>query len=241
MFTLRPRGRWYRQVLRRVRPVPARRVHRPSPASRARPRERRASTGRPDGSSSAWSSRIRTTRSPTTCSASVYFHQGTLDLAIERYETGPGAGARFRALLLRPRSRVLPPRATCRRRSRRSGAASRSTRTTTRRTTGWRSRCFMPASCEQALEHFEQCTALTPEYLMARYHIGVIHERLGDLDAAEREFQRSLDEGDWREEQPVPPRADPQPALVRDADGSLAGTAPRRRKGALCRYRLKIS
>jgi hypothetical protein len=30
---------------------------------------------------------------------------------------------------------------------------------------------------------------------MARYHIGVIYERRGDLEAAAREFQRSLDEG----------------------------------------------
>ncbi len=30
---------------------------------------------------------------------------------------------------------------------------------------------------------------------MARYHIGVIYERLGDLKTAAREFQRSLDDG----------------------------------------------
>jgi Flp pilus assembly protein TadD len=30
---------------------------------------------------------------------------------------------------------------------------------------------------------------------MSRYHIGVIYERLGDLDAAAREFQRSMDDG----------------------------------------------
>ena len=30
---------------------------------------------------------------------------------------------------------------------------------------------------------------------MARYHIGVIYERRGDLAEAEREFRRSLDEG----------------------------------------------
>ena len=35
---------------------------------------------------------------------------------------------------------------------------------------------------------------LTPEYLMAHYHMGVIHERRGDLDAAEREFEKSLAE-----------------------------------------------
>ena len=42
-----------------------------------------------------------------------------------------------------------------------------------------------------AMEHFEQCTTLTPEYLMARYHIGVVHERLGDKESAAREFNRS--------------------------------------------------
>ena len=30
---------------------------------------------------------------------------------------------------------------------------------------------------------------------MARYHIGVIYERTGDLEAASREFHRSIDEG----------------------------------------------
>jgi len=30
---------------------------------------------------------------------------------------------------------------------------------------------------------------------MSHYHIGVIHERLGDYAAAAREFQRSQDEG----------------------------------------------
>ena len=30
---------------------------------------------------------------------------------------------------------------------------------------------------------------------MARYHIGVIYKRMGDLDAAAREFQRAIDDG----------------------------------------------
>lgn len=46
-----------------------------------------------------------------------------------------------------------------------------------------------------ALEHYEKCTSLTPEYLMARYHIGVIHERMGDTASAAREFVRNQDEG----------------------------------------------
>jgi Flp pilus assembly protein TadD len=53
---------------------------------------------------------------------------------------------------------------------------------------------FHAGELDQALEHFEKCTALTPEYLMARYHIGVIYERLGDFDSAAREFQRSADD-----------------------------------------------
>jgi tetratricopeptide (TPR) repeat protein len=46
-----------------------------------------------------------------------------------------------------------------------------------------------------ALEHFQKCVALTPEYLMARFHIGVILERKGQLDKAALEFQRCVDEG----------------------------------------------
>jgi len=38
---------------------------------------------------------------------------------------------------------------------------------------------FHAGELDQALEHFEKCTSLTPEYLMARYHIGVIYERIG--------------------------------------------------------------
>ena len=48
---------------------------------------------------------------------------------------------------------------------------------------------------EEALEHFEQSASLTPEYLMARYHIGVIHERLGNFEEAKQAFHRSMDEG----------------------------------------------
>ena len=40
------------------------------------------------------------------------------------------------------------------------------------------------------LEHFEKCTSLTPEYLMARYHIGVIYERMGDSEAAAGRIDR---------------------------------------------------
>ena len=125
---------------------------------------------------------------------SVYFHQGTLDLAIERYE---------KALDLAPEFVLC---------SYDLGVANYHRGNMSAAIAAYR-RCleidprynaahyrlaialFHAGELEQALDHFEQCTALTPEYLMARYHIGVIHERLGDLDAAEREFQRSLDEG----------------------------------------------
>jgi len=53
---------------------------------------------------------------------------------------------------------------------------------------------FHAGELQESLEHFKQSVALTPEYLMAHYHIGVIHERRGETEAAEREFQRSLDE-----------------------------------------------
>jgi len=36
---------------------------------------------------------------------------------------------------------------------------------------------------------------LTPEYQRARYHIGIIHQRKGELDEAEREFRGNVAEG----------------------------------------------
>ena len=47
---------------------------------------------------------------------------------------------------------------------------------------------------DEALESFEKCAALTPEYLMARYHIGVIYERMERWEEAAREFRRAADE-----------------------------------------------
>ena len=35
---------------------------------------------------------------------------------------------------------------------------------------------------------------MTPEYLMANYHMGVIHERRGEPEEAERSYRRNLDE-----------------------------------------------
>ena len=124
----------------------------------------------------------------------VYFHQGTLDLAIDRYR---------RALELAPRFVVC---------SYDLGVAYYHRGHMPEAIRAFR-RCleldphynaahyrlaialFHAGELDQSLEHFEKCTTLTPEYLMARYHIGVIHERLGHLEDAEREFRRSLDDG----------------------------------------------
>jgi len=54
---------------------------------------------------------------------------------------------------------------------------------------------FHAGELDRALQHFEQCCLLTPEYLMAHYHIGVIHERQGDSEKASREFQRNVADG----------------------------------------------
>ena len=53
---------------------------------------------------------------------------------------------------------------------------------------------FHAGSLDEALEHFEEAAALTPEYLMANYHVGVIHERRNDPDKAARAFLRSIEE-----------------------------------------------
>jgi tetratricopeptide (TPR) repeat protein len=54
---------------------------------------------------------------------------------------------------------------------------------------------FHAGRLDEAYEHFCQSVLLTPEYLMAHYHMGVIHERRGELQHAMREFQKSLDDG----------------------------------------------
>jgi tetratricopeptide (TPR) repeat protein len=54
---------------------------------------------------------------------------------------------------------------------------------------------FHAGDLDQAKDHFERCSALTPEYLRARYFIGIIHERLGEYDEALREFRGTQDEG----------------------------------------------
>jgi Flp pilus assembly protein TadD len=47
---------------------------------------------------------------------------------------------------------------------------------------------------EEALKQFQDAIILTPEYLMAHYHIGVIRERQGEMEAAERAFEHSEDQ-----------------------------------------------
>src|ERR1039458_4310372 len=122
-----------------------------------------------------------------------YFHQGTLDLAIERYQQAVAAAPTFvvahydlrvawyhrgnmpeairafrRCLELEPNYNAAHYRL----------ALS----------------LFHAGQLEEAWNHFKQSIALTPDYLMAHYHIGVIHERRGETEAAEREFRRGLDE-----------------------------------------------
>ena len=122
-----------------------------------------------------------------------YFHQGTLDLAIERYQIATAAAPTFvlahydlgvawyhrgnmpeairafrRCLEIDPNYNAAHYRL----------AVS----------------LFHAGQLEEASNHFKQSIELTPEYLMAHYHIGVIHERRGETEAAEREFRRSLDE-----------------------------------------------
>jgi Flp pilus assembly protein TadD len=54
---------------------------------------------------------------------------------------------------------------------------------------------FHQGQLANAREHFELSATLTPEYVMAHYHLGVIHEREGETEVARREFERSLEEG----------------------------------------------
>jgi tetratricopeptide (TPR) repeat protein len=53
---------------------------------------------------------------------------------------------------------------------------------------------FHVGNLDQARECFELSIVLTPEYLMAHYHLGVLYERRGEFEAAAREFERSLEE-----------------------------------------------
>ena len=133
----------------------------------------------------------------------MYFHQGTLDLAIERYKA-PSSGAGLRPLHVRLGvayyHRGNMPEAI------RFPALPRDRPPLQRGALPTGHALFHAGELDLALEHFEKCTSLTPEYLMARYHIGVIHERQGDLDAAAREFQRA-GRGRRRGQQPLPPGA----------------------------------
>jgi tetratricopeptide (TPR) repeat protein len=122
-----------------------------------------------------------------------YFHQGTMDLAIERYEKALAAAPSFvlgyydlgvawyhrgnmleaaraflRCLEIDPDYRAAHYRLAL--------------------------ALFHSGMLEEAREHFEQSLVLTPEYLMAHYHLGVIHERQGDVEKAALEFERSCEE-----------------------------------------------
>ncbi|MGZ8780244.1 MAG: tetratricopeptide repeat protein [Thermoanaerobaculia bacterium] len=123
-----------------------------------------------------------------------YFHQGMLDLAIERYQAAAQSAPDFilcfydlgvafyhrgnmfaatdafrRCLDINPDYKAAHYRL----------ALS----------------LFHTGNLDSALDHFQKAMMLTPEYLMAHYHMGVIHERRGDFENAVREFQKSLDEG----------------------------------------------
>ena len=126
---------------------------------------------------------------------SMYFHQGTLDLAIERYRRALGDGAAVRPLRLRPGGRLVPPGEHARGDRRLPAVPGDRPPLQRRPLPAGRSALFHAGELDEALEQFERCTTLTPEYVMARYHIGVIHERRGDVAAAAREFEHSMAEG----------------------------------------------
>ncbi|HEX9633126.1 MAG TPA: tetratricopeptide repeat protein, partial [Gemmatimonadales bacterium] len=109
----------------------------------------------------------------------VFFHQGTLDLAIERYERALELAPTFvlcaydlgvayyhrgnMPSAIRAYRRCLEIDADYNAAHYRLAIA-----------------LFHAGELDKAMEHFERCSTLTPEYLMARYHVGVIHERRDD-------------------------------------------------------------
>lgn len=124
---------------------------------------------------------------------SLYFHQGTLELAIEKYQAAVAAAPDFvrgyydlgvawyhrgnmpEAIKAFRRCLEIDPHY--------NAAQYRLALS-----------LFHAGNLEEALEHFEEAAALTPEYLMANYHMGVIHERRNEPDRAARSFQRAIDE-----------------------------------------------
>ena len=122
-----------------------------------------------------------------------YFHQGMLDLAIERYqkavEEAPGFVLAHYDLGVGWYHRGNMPNAI--RAFRRCLEIDPNYNAAHYRLA---IALFHAGELEEAMEHFKRSITLTPEYFMAHYHLGVIHERRGETDAAVREFQRSLDE-----------------------------------------------
>lgn len=119
----------------------------------------------------------------------LYFHQGMLDLAIERYQKAVAEAPKFVLchydLGVAWYHRGNMPE------------AIRAFRHCLEIDPGYNAAHYRLAIClfhaeqlDDALEHFELSSTLTPEYLMSHYHIGVIHERRGDHAAAVREFDR---------------------------------------------------
>ena len=123
----------------------------------------------------------------------LYFHQGTLELAIERYEAAVAAAPDFVLghynLGIACYHRGNMPQAI--RSFRRCLEIDKHYNAAHYRLA---LALFHAGSLVEALEHFEEAAALTPEYLMAYYHMGVIYERLNQPDKAAQSFQRAIDE-----------------------------------------------
>lgn len=123
----------------------------------------------------------------------LYFHQGTLELAIERYEAAVAAAPEFVLgfydLGVAWYHRGNMPEAIrafrrCLQIDEHYNAAHYRLALS----------LFHAGNLDEALEHLEEAAALTPEYLMANYHMGVIHERREEPEEASRSFQRGIDE-----------------------------------------------
>lgn len=123
-----------------------------------------------------------------------YFHQGMLDLAVERYRMATQAAPDF-VLCFYDLGVALYHRGNM-------FAAVDAFRRCLEINPDYKAAhyrlalsLFHTGQLDEALNHFEKSITLTPEYLMAHYHMGVIYERRGDYENAVRQFQKSLDDG----------------------------------------------